>query len=232
MSTQTNAPAAQPISIHIPHTLRCYTIPLHSFLARNPNYHRVVCSALIFAPPTASHAHSSSAQDCRLLLVKRSAAEVAFPNLWEIPGGSVDQEDPTILHSLAREVFEETGLRLTRVVRQAGQGIEWTENKNGKECKWLKLTFEIEVAEIGSSTIPVDEGNVEKYLESIPVELDPEEHQEYAWATEKEIRESLDEGKGREIGWKELAALMLQAFAVGRMSPEEAMLEDGTTTRY
>ncbi|KAI4166579.1 MAG: hypothetical protein LQ343_007933 [Gyalolechia ehrenbergii] len=231
MSTQTSAPTAQPISIHIPHTLRCYATPLHSFLARNPGYHRVVCSAFIFAPPTASQSNLS-ATDSRLLLVKRSAAEVSFPNLWEIPGGSVAEEDPTILHSLAREVFEETGLRLTRVIRQAGEGIEWTDNRNGKERKWLKLTFEIEVVEIGSSITTVDGGNVERYFESIPVELDPEEHQEYAWATEKEIREFLDEGKGREIGWKELAGQMLKAFEVGRMSKEEAMLEDETMRKY
>ncbi|KAL8937088.1 MAG: hypothetical protein Q9216_004603 [Gyalolechia sp. 2 TL-2023] len=230
MSTQASAPAT-PISIHIPHTLRCYTIPLHAFLARNPRYHRVVCSALIFAPPTASHSHSSP-QESRLLLVKRSATERAFPNLWEIPGGSVDAEDPTILHSLAREVFEETGLRLTRVVRQAGEGIEWTDNKNEKERKWLKLTFEIEVAEIEPSITTVNEGDARGYLESIPVQLDPEEHQEYAWATEKEIREFFDEGKGREIGWKELAGQMLKAFEVGRMTKDEAMLEDGITKKY
>ncbi|KAI4183029.1 MAG: hypothetical protein L6R41_005639 [Letrouitia leprolyta] len=231
MSTQSSTPAAQTISINIPHNLRCYTLPLHSFLARNPSYDRIVCSALIFAPPASAHLQSSATEP-RLLIVKRSATERAFPNLWEIPGGSVDEDDPTILHSLAREVFEETGLRLTRVVRQAGDGIEWTENKIGKERKWLKLTFEMEVAEIDSSMATTDEGKISEYLESIPVELDPKEHQEYAWTTEKEIREHLEGGKGREIGWKVLAEQMLKAFEVGKMSKEEAMLEDEKARKY
>lgn len=231
MSAQLNTPAAQPISIHIPHTLRGYAVPLHSFLARNPSYQRIVCSAFIFAPPTSSHSQSSNTAP-RLLIVKRSATERAFPNLWEVPGGSVDEDDPTILHAVAREVFEETGLRLTRVVRQAGDGIEWTENKTGKERKWLKLTFEIEVAEIDSSMATMDDGMISGYLDSIPVELDPKEHQEYAWTTEKEVREFLEEGKGRTIGWKVLAEQMLKAFEVGRMSKEEAMLEDEKTRKY
>lgn len=62
------------------------------------------------------------------------------------------------MHSLAREVFEETGLHMTRVVRQVGKGLEFIlsspnviDDKNGVSKArniFLKLTFEIEVAEL------------------------------------------------------------------------------------
>lgn len=61
-----------------------------------------------------------------------------------------------MLHSVAREVFEETGLHLTRVVRQVGKGVEFTSSANTVDKNgvlkprrvFLKLTFEIEVAEL------------------------------------------------------------------------------------
>jgi hypothetical protein len=43
-------------------------------------------------------------------------------------------------------VFEETGLRLTRIVRQIGSGIEFTSRWKPQKI-YLKLTFEIHVAE-------------------------------------------------------------------------------------
>ncbi len=233
MSTQDPSIPPTPIKIHIPPALQCYTIPLRSFLARNPTYSRLVCSAFIFAPP------SPSATDPRLLLLRRSATDVAFPGLWEIPGGSAGEDDPSILHSLAREVFEETGLRLARVVRQVGGGIEWTEEKKKKKGadgsttteirKWLKLSFEIEVAEIGACS---GHGGVEGYLASLPVEIDPEEHQEYAWVTEGDVRVFLEEGKGREIVSREQAEKMLRAFEVRRMGVEELVEEEKRVRRY
>lgn len=237
MSIQAIAPSPTPIKIHIAPPLQRYTVPLHSFLARNPNYSCLVCSAFIFAPP---HSYSTpSSSQPRLLLLQRSATDVAFPGLWEVPGGSADDDDPTILHSLAREAFEETGLRLTRVVRQVGGGIEWTEEKKDVEGslatrKWLKLTFEIEVAEVGHSPSAVgnDHGVVEDYLRSVPVELDPEEHQDHAWVTEEEVRSFLEEGKGRVVVSREQAEKMLRAFEVRRMGLEEMMEEEGRVERY
>lgn len=59
-----------------------------------------------------------------------------------IMNSSVDTSDPTILHGLAREVFEETGLKLMRFIRGVGEGIEFTTGPRGR---WMKLTFEIEI---------------------------------------------------------------------------------------
>ncbi|KAL8871202.1 MAG: hypothetical protein Q9198_007465 [Flavoplaca austrocitrina] len=175
------------ISIHIPPNLRSLRIPLSSFLAKDTQYARLVCSAFIFTPALSHRHHNFHANEAttppRLLLLRRSFTDTAFPNLWEIPGGSVDKEDPTILHGLAREVFEETGLRLTRFVRLVGEAIKWTTTEGdgtvnkSKEIKWMKLSFEIEVAESGELKMGVDKYGDERCL---PVDLDPQEHQDHA----------------------------------------------------
>ena len=153
---------------------------------------------------------------------QRAATERAFPNMWEVPGGASETTDPTVLHSLAREVFEETGLHLTRVVRQVGKGIEFTsrskvisEDGGEKPLKvYLKLTFEIEVAEFEpqgpnfralsrchDEKPNIEEGSLEtaslgvsridppgfapSSAPSIIITLDPDEHQRYDWVTEE-----------------------------------------------
>ena len=114
--------------------------------------------------------------------------------MWEIPGGSVDLSDPTILHGLAREVFEETGLKLTRFVRGVGNGIEFT---TGRRKRWMKLSFDIEVEgkiDGMASHIASHAGGAEKAsqtancsTENTRITLDPAEHQAYKWATEEDI---------------------------------------------
>ena len=38
-----------------------------------------------------------------------------MPLLWEVPGGACDFEDESLLHAVARELCEESGLRARRV---------------------------------------------------------------------------------------------------------------------
>lgn len=51
-----------------------------------------------------------------LLLIKRSVNDRYDPGLWEIPGGKLD-EGQDISHALEREVFEETNLLVTPLLR-------------------------------------------------------------------------------------------------------------------
>lgn len=121
-----------------------------------------------------------------------------------MPGGSSDAEDPTILHSLAREVFEETGLRLTRFVRQVGDVVSFQTGKGERQKYWAKLNFEIEVAEVDAhcersavtgngDAVPEPSGQgegskVNDGLEGdIAVTIDPQEHQGFAWATAEDV---------------------------------------------
>lgn len=90
--------------------------------------------------------------------------------MQEIPGGKVDNTDETLLHAVAREVKEETGLDVTRVVRKVGE-FGWGEfnKRRGRHVVWRRLIFEVEV----------------KSLDTLA--LAPEEHQDYVFATEEEI---------------------------------------------
>lgn len=182
--------ASNPISIHINPQLHHLAIPLQKFLENNPRYKTLAVGALIFS----AQPHQSI--PVRLLLVQRAATERGFPNLWEIPGGACEPEDPTILHSVAREVFEETGLHLTKLVRQVGNGVEFLTGSGGQRNPWIKLSFEIEVLEIPCTAkhVQVDNDKSDGLTgqaasDSVKVILDPSEHQAFRWVSEQELRE-------------------------------------------
>ena len=115
-----------------------------------------------------------------MLLVQRAAHD-SMPLRWEIPGGACDLEDETILHGLARELWEEAGLKMTGVVRQVGgEYVFLTRRGMGVS----RVTFEVEVETPASTE---SEGGLQK--ETLPeVVLDPNEHARFLWATEEEVR--------------------------------------------
>jgi 8-oxo-dGTP pyrophosphatase MutT (NUDIX family) len=201
------------IQIHIPSHLQSFAIPLSQFRAQRSQseYRILVVGACIFStrsppfsfiPVNTSNADRATSEDAstdinekefpepHILLIQRVGKD-SMANKWEIPGGGIDDTDPTILHGLAREVFEETGLHLTRVVDLIEmQECLW---RRGKYCKW---SFEIEVAEIppphrSHTPHQHDEKPADgvKDLASIPIILDPEEHQSFAWVTEDKVNE-------------------------------------------
>ena len=205
----------KPISIHIPPNLAHLKTSLRQFLdynkANHINYHMLAVGACIFTPTSAHHPHP------RLLLLQRASTD-SYPNVWEFPGGAAEFSDPSILHSVARETFEETGLRLTRFVRQIGDGTKWTTRAK----TWLKLVFEIQVVEL-HDTIPAA---AEEDL--APVTLDPQEHQKYVWATEAEIRQCTTTSGPYPTMTEEQRQVMLQAFALHNAAAKLAGgLEDG-----
>lgn len=75
--------------------------PKHPSLAGRP-YDKIVVGAVIFHPTASLHA--------KILLLKRAANEDVYSNVFEIPGGHVEDSDPDILKAVAREVHEETAL--------------------------------------------------------------------------------------------------------------------------
>ena len=111
----------------------------------------------------------------RLLLLQRAAHD-SMPNRWEIPGGAVDDDDPSILYGAARELWEESGLaaqRFTALVTtetRAGEvpGFVFT-NRHGTRF-FCRFTFVVDVESYDA------------------VKLDPNEHQDFVWATEDEVR--------------------------------------------
>ena len=170
-------------------TLSPFSILVKDYLTSRPSKHRIVAAALVFFPSTPP----------RILIVQRAARDYV-PNLWEIPGGSCDA-DESILAGTVRELWEESGLVATEVLRQVGEIGEWVEE--GKV--WCKFNFEVKV-------------------EGMEVSLDEEEHQAYFWATEEECRMGVvvREGKRTEIKWtsKSQLAVIMEGFRLRREQSE------------
>ncbi|KAF1807895.1 NUDIX-domain-containing protein [Eremomyces bilateralis CBS 781.70] len=96
-----------------------FCVSSQAYLANHPSeysqYQHLAIGALVFN-------HSTPR---RLLLIQRAASDT-MPNLWEIPGGGADDVDETILHGIARELWEETGLMATSVGPEVGVGQMFT----------------------------------------------------------------------------------------------------------
>ncbi|KAL2141070.1 hypothetical protein VTI28DRAFT_2917 [Corynascus sepedonium] len=138
-------------------------ISVKSFVAARPLIANAAASAIVFSRATGED---------RVLLIQRAPHD-SMPLLWEVPGGACDPEDETILHAVGRELWEEAGLKLKRVVRQVGPELALL----GKRL-WSKVTCEVEVE--------VEGGDSETTLPKVT--LDPNEHVRFLWATEDECR--------------------------------------------
>ncbi|EMC96758.1 hypothetical protein BAUCODRAFT_49270, partial [Baudoinia panamericana UAMH 10762] len=126
----------------------------------DPRYKYIAVSAIVF--------DTINPSSPRILLVQRAASD-SMPNQWEVPGGGCDEDDHTILHSAARELWEETGLKAKRILSLVGSPHIFT-SSSGKAV--IKFNFLVEAHR-------TDEGGFE-------VSLDPKEHQRFLWATEDE----------------------------------------------
>ncbi|KAL9010022.1 MAG: hypothetical protein Q9173_005006 [Seirophora scorigena] len=120
-----------------------------AFLRENGEpYDKIVIGAIIIL--TEEHEE-------RILVLKRAANEEILPNIWEIPGGKVEDTDATILDAVKREVLEETSLTVTKVygaVSSFGYSMKKVVPSKGdggeEETIWsssLQLNFACDVAD-------------------------------------------------------------------------------------
>jgi 8-oxo-dGTP pyrophosphatase MutT (NUDIX family) len=161
-----------PLSFTYSPSLSPFAIPVKEYLKQHPEYDGIAAGALVF-----------DNQD-RLLILQR-AAQDSMPNLWEIPGGACDFTDESILHGMAREVFEEAGLKvnaLKHLVVPSDGHVVFRSSTRG--LLWCKYTFEVEV----------------ECTEA--VKLDPDEHQDYLWVTEEDCRNYRVERESAGVGFK------------------------------
>ncbi|UKZ73628.1 hypothetical protein TrVFT333_001276 [Trichoderma virens FT-333] len=69
----------------------------------------------------------SSSKTPSILLLKRAPHEPYFPDVFELPGGKVDPDGPTLKYALTREVKEETDLNVTVFLAELDPMIHMTE---------------------------------------------------------------------------------------------------------
>ncbi|KAJ9616632.1 hypothetical protein H2200_000351 [Cladophialophora chaetospira] len=177
-------------------SLSTFTIPFSQHIANRlattppPTlvYRYVAVGALVFS----NHA---DADEPRVLLIRRSPND-SWPLHWEIPGGAAEPEDASILHACARELYEEAGLVATSIISVVNpEGRLFVTGSGNLVCKF---EFIVSVQGDASGGFP-------------QVKLDPNEHVEYLWATERECEE-------RRIGSGDEATALLSTDEAQRKS--------------
>ncbi|KAG6016411.1 hypothetical protein E4U43_003695 [Claviceps pusilla] len=211
-SSHNPAPPSQNQNHHHHPSLTLYSIPPSQYIHRNHlPWHAVAVGALIFNNPRAP---------THLLLLQRAGHD-SWPYRWEVPGGGVGDEElgESILGGLAREVREETGLRVVYVRRMvpvpvpvSGAMPEGQDGKDGQDTTKMahvfwnssktkligKFVFEVCVADAPEVDMP-------------PVVLDEREHCDFLWATEDVVR------SGRlELTGPEQRDIILEGFRLAR----------------
>ncbi len=172
-----------------------FNVPPKTYLASLGEYDGIASGALVFD------------SQGRVLILKRAAHD-SMPHLWEVPGGACDLDDKSILHGVAREVWEESGLKVSAFRHRVGSGggLVFFTRKGLKICKY---TFEVEVE---STEV---------------VKLNQNEHQDYRWVTEEECRSHKveDEGTVVEITFTTAAqeATVLEGFRLRKVATSDGL---------
>ena len=217
MSSHIASLVPSPIITDLPPTLSFLSNPISEYYNAAPPYNNAALGALLFTPPL--HAP-------RLLLLQRCMCiglmflpfvprnkeltpssllaggmdPHAFSDCWQIPSGSPRPTDPTMLHALARIVFDETGLRLTSVSMMSGAEVEHAGSESGK-AKRMRMLFMIEVAELGLTQLdysPFGKNSEcrsqEQDINSVPIALNLVKYRQHTWSTEKDLKELINSG--------------------------------------
>lgn len=200
---------------------------LADFIAAQPQgFTHVAVSAAVF-------------HENRLLLVQRAATD-SYPGHWEMPGGSADPTDKSISESVARELFEETGLRMKRILTEVLPPITFVTGWGKRQKTWLKVSFVVEVTEESQAKVEEEvktqESGQEQELvrkDSViavdppTVKLNAEEHQKHTWITAEEvIRNRVAGGEGAlEFISGDNVSTLLEAFRVNKKMQKAEIVE-------
>jgi 8-oxo-dGTP diphosphatase len=129
-------------------------------------------------------------QTGRAFVQRRSDTEGIFPGSWDCINGHVEPGE-TMEEALAREVHEETGWTLRRIIERVG---EWTWEAGGEPHREIDFLIEVN----GDLGVP---------------ELERETHTEYRWVAEEDLAELLDDG---DPGDHLTHQALTEAFALAR----------------
>ncbi|KAL8387848.1 hypothetical protein RB595_009631 [Gaeumannomyces hyphopodioides] len=165
-----------------------FAVPKRSYLAARPgaSFGYIATSTLVLDTRIAS--------DPRVLLLQR-AADDEDPDKWEPPGGACDEDDETILHAAARELREEAGLDAALISGPVGDPYFFTLSDGKHVCQF---NFAVRLGTDSAA--------------SLAVELNPEEHQRFVWATESEVRARRAGGVDLDFTREEVERTVLLAF--------------------
>ena len=165
-----------------------FTVSQEKYLSQHPDerFQYIATAALVF--------DTRKGVDPRILLLQRSTQD-SMPNRWEVPGGACDDEDESILHGLARELWEEAGLRATYIEPPLGEPHFFTSRSGKRICKFVFV-------------VQVEQGTEGR----LDVKLDPEEHRQFVWASQDEVKAKKVGDVELEFTTQDLENTLLQSF--------------------
>ena len=195
-----------PIETELPPAVSFLASPIYYYFNAGPPYNNVALEALIFSPPP---------RPPRILLLQHKGGGTdpnAFSSYWQIPSGKPVFEDQTLVHTLARVIQEQTGLRLSHVAGMLGSQ-EGPGTWQSGNLQWMKMLFMVEVAELAlismhaskqspTPALESDHGSVSSDrsmeqgldLDSVQVRTNPEKSGFHVWATEEDFLEFVNAG--------------------------------------
>ncbi|KXH69174.1 NUDIX domain-containing protein [Colletotrichum salicis] len=186
-------PPPPTFNLTYPPSLEPYNVPAATWLTTNSkSWDGLATGALVFSSSTN-----------KILLLQRAAHD-SMPLRWETPGGAADPEDTSLFDACARELWEEAGLEAVEIVRVVSEeegrepGSVFT-NRSGTRV-FCRFAFEVRVREDGGK------GMEER------VRIDPEEHCDYVWASEEEVRRERVGEREIPITNGQMARLILDGF--------------------
>lgn len=147
-------------------SVRQYDVTAAEFLKKDQHlqYDHLVIGVAIFNDAGDHNLHRS-----QLLVVQRADTEDQFPNMFELPGGHVEPTDRSILYTVVRETFEETGLLVSHIASTFEPLVYESKAESGVIRKTLQINFRVLVKD-----------------KSV-VKLAPEEHQAYRWISLQDV---------------------------------------------
>lgn len=178
-----------------PH-LEYFNIPFTDFIAARPEFDAFGVGGFIFDRATSPPTSEAGSPPPRMLLLQRALTD-SMPGCWEGPGGAAEpDEDGTLLDGVVREVAEETGLHVSRIVELVAVDV-WvhTRRSNGEKIRIAKYSFIVEVYE---AMRQLDDGTAQVVpIDEIPVRVEATEHRAFDWAVEEDVKDSFQTGKGK-----------------------------------
>jgi 8-oxo-dGTP pyrophosphatase MutT (NUDIX family) len=165
-----------------------FAVPQQTYVSQHSKekYQYIATGALVF--------DMNNCQNPRVLLLQRSTKD-SMPNRWEVPGGGCDDEDESIVYGVARELWEEAGLKAKYIKPPVGEPYFFN-TKSGKEI--CKFVFVVEAEKDAQG--------------QLKVKLDPEEHQQFVWASEEEVKAKRVGDLELEFTTQDLENIVLQSF--------------------
>lgn len=167
-----------------------FAVSKNSYLAARPeaSFELIATSSLVLDTRDLSKP--------QVLLLQRAASD-SSPNKWEPPGGACDDNDESILHAAARELWEEAGLKAARISGTVGDPHFFSLRDKRRVCQ-----FNFSVFVKNNSGSP------------LPIKLDPNEHQQFVWATEDEVKAKKTQAIELDFTSDEVQRTVLQAFRI------------------